>query len=1018
MRTVAGRISSPELVGREDALAALRAALTARPADPRPVVLVAGDAGIGKSRLLDEFVASIAADPPVQPAPVILRGACPELTGGQLPFAPILDMLVDLERRGGSVGVAAAPLRLELAGATEAAEPVAAMTAGPVGFGRSSRFQRVHDVLAAVADEGPTVAIVDDLHWADQSTLDLLTYLADRVRDRPILLVLAFRSDELSRRHPLRPVLANLARAATLDRLDLRPLDDGDVARQVAAIVGGDPDPALLARWTDLADGNPFYVEELVALNAESVLPPSLRDVLGARLDVLDDASASVVGRAAVIGRRFDLGLLEAVAATAGPEAGSAASVGGLAEAVEARILEADPDGSHYRFRHALLREAAYEDLLPAERIALHRTIAATLAEHPELADVGPSGSAAEIAYHWEAGRAPNRALPAFVAAARAALNAFAWAEARAAAEKSLELWSAVAEPAGVAGWPRSRLLHLAANAAWWSGDTRRALVLLTDALNEGDVLADPMWAGAIAIHRSWCLGELDDREGALAAVEWALSVIPQEPPSSALSDAVMTLATRRGAMGAVRESIDLAWRSYEIARACGASGSAANSAAVAADGHAQFGREAKARAALALSGESFAEAPDNLIAVTTVTSWLPWVYLALGSYSEAIGAADSGFEVARRIGAEWGLGPWMTAVAVESPFWSGAWDEAEAKLASIGSFAQADVVDCYLAGTRARIAALRGERDVVERELAVVWALVRRSEVQDVTYAVASTAIASRFEDDRDRLLGRLARGRSMLADCDSPYMWGLPATFAGHACADVAERAARSGDRARAQAARAEGEAWIAAFERVFEAQREADEAQGLEWPPDGRALAMWRTGVHGAAARLAGAPDPSAFRELGEQAGALGNRIVTMLARVEQARALFATGGSRSEAAGALAAAAELAAGVGAGGVLADVGSIAGAARLPLPDGALAEAASSDPWGLSPREREVLALVAGGRTNREIGEALFISDKTASVHVTHILAKLGVGSRTEAALLAVRGAEMPAISSDSTG
>jgi len=137
MRTVAGRISSPELVGREDAIAALRAALTARPADPRPVVLVAGDAGIGKSRLLDEFVASIAADPPVQPAPVILRGACPELTGGQLPFAPILDMLVDLERRGGSVGVAAAPLRLELAGATEAAEPVAAKPAELAGLAKA-----------------------------------------------------------------------------------------------------------------------------------------------------------------------------------------------------------------------------------------------------------------------------------------------------------------------------------------------------------------------------------------------------------------------------------------------------------------------------------------------------------------------------------------------------------------------------------------------------------------------------------------------------------------------------------------------------------------------------------------------------------------------------------------------------------------------------------------------------------------------------------------------------------------
>jgi predicted ATPase len=251
---------------------------------------------------------------------------------------------------------------------------------------------------------------------------------ARRLVGTGVLLVLAYRSDELNRRHPLRPVLADLERHASLDHIRVEPLTAGYVREQMAAILGVEPERARTDRVVRLADGNPFHVEELLSLEDQRGLPPSLREVLAARLDQLTDESRRVAQLAAVIGRDVDSLLLTHISSAARLDVAA-----GLREAVDARILLAADDGRHFRFRHALLREAAYEDLSADERIEAHRRIARALTDHPEMGDSTPTAAVADRARHWRAAGSAPEAFAALLEAARSAASVTGWAEASAA---------------------------------------------------------------------------------------------------------------------------------------------------------------------------------------------------------------------------------------------------------------------------------------------------------------------------------------------------------------------------------------------------------------------------------------------------------------------------------------------------------------------------------------------------------------------------------------------------------
>ena len=380
---VVTRVASPDFIGRTGELGAITEAIARGAAGDTVVVLVGGDAGIGKSRLVAEAAAAARAQ-----GALVLEGGCVSLGNGEgLPFAPIVEALRRLPAmiaEGGAGPITA----LDELRSTETGDIGRLMpelgTASTSDTGLYDRpdwvqariFEGVLALLRAMGERIPVLLIVEDLHWSDGSTRDLLSFLARNVRAERLAIVGTYRTDDLHRRHPLRPWLAEMERLPRVIRVEVGRFGRSELARQIEAILGHRPPTALVDAITARADGNPFFVEELLASGVEDGakrIPATLRDVLLTRVTALSDDAQRVLGIAAVAGRTAEPALLAAVAAL--PEA---VLEDPLREAVGAQILttQAAPRGDAYRFRHALLAEAVYDDLLPSERRRLHAAYA------------------------------------------------------------------------------------------------------------------------------------------------------------------------------------------------------------------------------------------------------------------------------------------------------------------------------------------------------------------------------------------------------------------------------------------------------------------------------------------------------------------------------------------------------------------------------------------------------------------------------------------------------------------
>ena len=293
------------------------------------------------------------------------------------------------------------------------------------------------DRLAALA---PLIVVTEDLHWADRSTLELLSFLGRNMRQSRIALVVSYRTDELHLRHPLLPFIAEQERGGRAERVELRRFDRAELAGQLAAILGAEPDPKLLEQIAARSQGNPFYAEELLAADeSRGRLPDTLRDVLLARIATLSEPAQDLVRLASAGGSRVAPAVLASVKGTT--ESDLDASLG---EAVARHVLlplDGDVE-QRFAFRHALVQEAVYGELLPGERMRLHAAFARVIAD--EAQPGADASRTAELAYHWQAARDLPRAFDAWIRAGLVAETIYASAEAEEDFAHALELWDQV----------------------------------------------------------------------------------------------------------------------------------------------------------------------------------------------------------------------------------------------------------------------------------------------------------------------------------------------------------------------------------------------------------------------------------------------------------------------------------------------------------------------------------------------------------------------------------------------
>jgi DNA-binding NarL/FixJ family response regulator len=938
----AGRV-----IGREAERAWLEEAAAAAIAGRGSLVLLGGDAGVGKTRLAEEVAAAADA--------TFLRGAA---SPAAPPYCPVIGALRHHLRRVPDALDDCGRLRGHLALLLpELGDAVA-------GSDRATLFESIRCALATIAGRQPTIILLDDLQWSDDATLELLAALASTLGDLPVLLIAAYRTDEVPRAHPLRALRTALRRDRMLGELVLEPLTPEHTAQLTAAVLGEPVSPALAGIVHHRTQGVPFFVEELVtalrgdgrlqsgpvgvelARESDVSLPETIRDAVLLRTTGLSGQARATAEAAAVAGPRFEIELVAGLGAAEGLEELAASGV----------IVEAS--GDQATFRHPLARDAIYEDIPWLRRRSLHRGLAERLEGRP--------GKSSEVAAHWLAAREPVRALDALVRANRELMEVHAYRDAARVGRQALELW-----PDGERSADRVALLEHHAHCCELAGELTEA----TRALREvaaahrthggGRALAD-------AERRLAGVFELkNDRKRALAARRVAAEVFTANGlPGEAAAERLIAAGYLQSA-GKHTEAVELASRAVEEAtraertdlraRALGLQG-----AAMAKRGELEAGLQTvRAGLSLALEHELTAEAAE--------------VYQRLGTALE-VSADYAGAETALTTAV--GLCRTQGVDALEHTCLAcvayvlrelGDWGGSEELCRDVQR--RAGGADLVADGVLGAIHAFRGDTSAARRLL--LRGLNAASRLDVVSMQVDCAAALAWVEHHEGARDAAAERCRFVLARWerseDHHYaVWGLrwaACFFATHgalrdarACADALSVISASSGypdalaalaHALAEIALAEGDALAAAEQltRALELQAALD-------IPFERAQIQLRAGV----ALAASGQRDLALERLGD-AYRTARRLGSSPLATEAAAEVAKLGESVEQRLGRRA------------------------------------AADHESAGLSRRELEVMRLVAVGRTNREIARELFLSPRTVDMHVRNILAKLGCRTRTEA-------------------
>jgi DNA-binding CsgD family transcriptional regulator/tetratricopeptide (TPR) repeat protein len=990
---MAARATSPVLVGRAEQLAVLEAALgPSRPGGPS-VILMGGEAGVGKSRLVSEFAARSRAS-----GARVLTGGCVELGTEGLPFAPFTAVLRELVRDLGADGVAA----LLPGGVTRDFArllPEFGPADGDAGdiVARARLFEQMLALLERLADTGPVVLLIEDAHWADRSTRDLLAFLVGRQQILDgVLIIVTYRSDELHRTHPLRPLLAELARLSWVERMDLARLDRRHADELVARILGHEPEPSLADRVYLRADGNPLFVEELLCdcddgLN--EALSESLRELLLVVVRRLPEQTQEVLGAASAGGQRTGPALLAAVTGLTDDALSRA-----LRPAVAANVLTADADG--YAFRHGLIKEAILDDLLPGDHTRLHTKFAAALGADPGLAP--PGRAVIEQAYHAFAAHDTVLALVGSWHAAEEAGRAVAHAEQLTLLSRVLELWDKVPDAEQRIGASHLSVLERAARVAQPAGEHERGAAFASAALNEVDPAAEPARA-ALLLEMRALERKHSGKDDVLADLQTALDLVPPGVADGARARVLVTMATHAEqpygpeALAAVEEALTLARQASDATTEAAALVELAVLRSRAGDDPAALDMLAQARTVAGRAG-----AYDSLLHAVINESH---VLEGLGEHERAAKVAQAGIASAQDYGLARSSGTFLAINVAESLISLGRWGEATDVIEHALAFSPMQQnIRAALRQQAGEIALRRGDLTGAGESAATAGAALGPASFRHPgQYQIPLARLDIELRLAQGKPAAALAAAADAIGRLDmvlySRYAWPLLA-----AAARAVTATSRAAGRNRALAGQAaELLARLRALATQMPAHGPVQQANRLAFSAE--ALRAAEAGE----ARQAGQAGHQEILAACDAAAAASERLdqpyplAVALLRAAEA-ALVA--GDRDGAGERLRRAAALADRLGARPLADEIGVLARNARIKPADGQVTRSvAAATPLGLTARELEVLRLVAHGQSNPEIAARLFISAKTASVHVSNILAKVGVSSRGEAAAAAHR-------------
>ena len=989
-------------VGREAELTRLLAAL----ARGVPLVLVVGDAGVGKTRFVAEGMARAAAA-----GTVTVRGDCLPLAEA-LPLLPVTAALAELAAVDGGrlidAALKAAPpyVPAEIGRLRPALDPSG--DSGPwagrdEGWRRQRLFAAVAALLDAVADQtGHGVRLVaEDVHWADSATLDMLTFLVRGGCRSPVTVVATCRGDESPVAGHVAAWVATARGTAAVEEIRLGPLGPLDMA-DLAAAIAGSPVPARMA--DDLyarAEGNPFFTEQLVAaalaagtgarLAVPAGLPERLAELLASRAGRCAGDARAVLVALAVAGRPLAEDLLVAVTGL-----DSEAVRGGLRELAEARLLAEDTAGGTCRLRHALLAEAVAGGLLPAEQAALHGSSARALASTRNPA------VAAEIAGHWRAAMNAAEELPARIMAAEAAERVCGYADAAAHWQRAIEL-SDTQPAVGRAIEDRVQSLYLRAiDALEWSGDSRHAALVAEEAYRRFAGHPDPGTAAAVS-HRAAYYRAITGPPVEFPLIEKALQLFEQVPPSPDHAQAWLDYAhTFLRSGGRERgEIVPALNQALAIAEASGAAGLIPRILGSLAMDAFRRGQVEEGFAFLD-RGWALARAANDPRAQLWLAINESDALLKLARFQDAADVALSGLGPARQagLGSSWGI-TFLAANASEALLACGRTAEAAALIDPLTT-GPPDRDQRLVHEARAEIDLLRGDTGAAAERRRLIDAIpARRGTLDAARESVRQAAELALWVGDPGGALAQVRRMLPLLKSPDLAIGCGRLLTTGMRACAELAQQGRARRDGHAADAATSAADSLVAWVGQVAGAPF-TDHRFVATIPAERATWDAERT-------RLAGASDPQAWRAAAEAWQDLSCPHRAGYAWWRQAEAQLDAGQPSTTASGPLRLAAAAAAEHAL--LLARVSQLADRARILLRPSAHAvaetplPAESPAPYKLTSRELAVLRLLAAGRTNAQIGAELYISPKTAGVHVSSILRKLEVSGRVQAAALAER-------------